>query len=125
MFARALDDRAAGQERLQVQPHMTFGRRFAPTMLGPVQRACHQPNRCRVHHMNESLETKDKTGATIPAKPGLQSLQMLEHPIEQPLGHFRIASPIRVRKRIFTRRLGPAQSRDQPGMQSQRIADIV
>ncbi len=40
VFAGGVHDGAAGQESLQVQPQMTFGRGFAAAMFGPVQARC-------------------------------------------------------------------------------------
>jgi hypothetical protein len=42
MGVARLDDCEPRQKRLQVEPHVAFGRRFAPPVLGPV----HVPDRC-------------------------------------------------------------------------------
>src|ERR1700682_668572 len=96
---------------------MTFSCSFAPTMFGPVQRPGHQPYGGRIHHMNDPLETKNKTRLVLASIAGLQLSQMLQHRIKESLPQVRIAGAIGMRKRVFVRRLGSAQCRKRAGME--------
>jgi len=81
----------ARQEGLQVEPHVTLGGSFAPTVLGPIHTPGHQLNGGRVHNVNQALEPEGELGAAPSAKTRMELLQMFEHRPEQRLGQFRVA----------------------------------
>src|SRR5438445_3496951 len=115
----------AGQEALQVEPHVTLGGRFAPTVLGPIHTPSHQLNGGRVNHMNQALEPEGEARATSSPKARMELLQMLEHRPEQRLGHFRIALPVGMRERVLAGRRCAANGRQRTGVQPQGIAHVV
>ena len=125
MFTGGVDNGTTGQEGLEVEPDMAFSGSLAPTMLGPVQRAGHQLNGGRIHDVNESLEAEGESGCAVAAKSGLQRLQMFQHRPEELFGHIRIAPAVGVRERVFGRGCGPAQCRQRPGVQPQRVTDVI
>src|SRR6266498_2275191 len=71
---RRVHDSKSWQKTLQVQPQMTFGRRLAPSMLGPVHAVGHQLNGGRIHEVDHPLETKGKSGPPPAAEAGTQTL---------------------------------------------------
>ena len=125
MFARRVHQRELWQESLAVEPHMTFSRRLAPTVFGPVQAVGHQLNGGRVHDVNETLAAERQLRATTSAKAGMQLLELIEHRPEQRLGHFRIAFPVGVREGVFARCGRPANRRHRSRMQPQGVTHIV
>ena len=58
-------------------------------------------------------------------KSGRLFLQMLQHPPEQLLGHLGRTLPVGVGKAVAAGRGGPANGGQRPGMQLQRIAQVI
>jgi len=125
MFGGGVNNGAAGQEGLEIEPDMAFGGGLAAAMFGPVQGTRHQLNGGRVHDMNEPFETEGELRAPVTAEAGLHSLQMFQHRPEEPLGHLRIASAVGVGKGVFGRRRGTPHRRQRTGVKSQRVTHVV
>ena len=125
VFAGGVDDSEAGQEGLQVEPHMTFRGRLAPAMLGPIQTPCDQLNGGRVHDMDQALETEGELRSAAGTEARLQLLQMREHGPKQLLGQLRVPLAVGMGKRVLAGRRGRANRRQWSRMQVQRIRHIV
>ena len=118
-------DGAARQKGLQVQTDMALGGGLAAAVLGPVQRAGHELNGGGVHDMDQAFEAEGELRAAATAEGGVQGLQMFQHRPKELFGHFWIARAVGVRKRVLGRRCRTAQCRQRPGVQPQRITDII
>ena len=74
-----IDQGKAGQETLQIQAQMTFGRRLAPPMPGPIHARGDQGNGRRIHQMNRAVELPGKSfGGFAADKLGRQIAQMFQ-----------------------------------------------
>ena len=125
MFPGGVHQRELGQERLQIQPHVTFGGRLAPAMFGPVQTPSDQLDRGRVHDMNHPLEPKGEARTVPCAKVRGQRLQVRQHFPEQLFGQLGIPLPVGMGKPVLARRRGPANRRQRSGAQPQGVANII
>ena len=115
----------AGQEGLEIEPHMTFRGGLAAAMLGPIHTPGHQLNGSRVHDMNQPLEAEGELRSAAGAEARMQLLQMIEHGPKQLFRQLRVAFTVGVGERVLAGRRGPTNRRQRPRMQVQRITDIV
>ena len=118
-------DDKAGQEGLEIEPHMTFRGGLTAAMLGPIHTPCHQLNGGRVHDMNQALEAKGELRPAAGAEARMQLLQMLEHGPKQLFRQLRVPLAVGVGERVLAGRRGPTNRRQRSRMQVQRITDIV
>jgi hypothetical protein len=125
VFAGGVHEGEARQKGLQVEPEMTLGGGLAAAMFGPVQTAGNQLDGGGVHQMNHPLEAEGKAWAAIPAKTGVEFLQMIQNGIEKVLGHLGGAFAVGGGERILAGRSRAAHRRERSRVQAQGIADIV
>ena len=125
MFPGGVHQGELRQERLQIQPHMTLGRRLAPTMFGPVQTPGDQLDGRRIHEVNHPLEPEGEARPGTGAKVRGQRLQVRQHFPEQLFGQAGIPLPVGMGKPVLARRRGPANGRERPGVQPQGVANVM
>ena len=125
MFPGGIHQRELGQESLQIQSHMAFGRRLAPAMFGPVQTPGDQLDGGRIHDVNHPLEPEGEARPVPCAKVRGQRLQVRQHFPEQLFGQAGIPLPVGMGKPVLARRRGPTNCRQRPGAQPQGVANVV
>ena len=119
-------DGKARQEALQIQAQVTFGRRLAPPMSGPIQAGRDQRNRGRIDQVNRTLKLAGKSLARFAAdKARRQIAQVLEDRPEELLRHLGRAYFVGVREIVARGRRGSPDARQRSRMQSERITDVV
>src|ERR1017187_6408807 len=123
--ARRVHDGKPRQKTLQVEPQMTFGRRLAPPMLGPVHAVGHQLNGGRIHQMDHPLETEGKPGPPPATKARTETLQVLQGLPKQFLSHEGVALAIGIGKGVAFGRGRSTNGREGAGVQGQRVANVV
>lgn len=125
MLARRVDDDKVGQQTLQVQSHVGFGRSLASAVLGPVQATGHQLQDRRIHDMNGHLEAKGWS----PTPPRYESrrlfAQVAQHLPKQLLRHLGGPFPVGMGKSVAAGCRCPANARQRPGVQLQGITQII
>jgi len=62
---------------------MAFGRRLAPTVLGPVKRGCQQLDDGRIQHMNRTPEPMRHPRGTPPPEAGEVLLEVPQGLLEE------------------------------------------
>src|ERR1019366_706125 len=123
--ARRVHDSKPGQKSLQVEPQMTFGRRLAPPMLGPVHGVGHQLNGGRIHQVDHPLETEGKPWPPPTTKTRTEIVQVLQSLPKQFLSHDRVTLPIGIGKRVALGRGRSTNRRDGSRVQGQSVANVV
>lgn len=92
----------------------------------PVHAGGHQLNGGGVHRVDGALEAVEQPLALAAAgKARVQALEMFQDRPEQLLGQDRVAVLVGVGEIVAGGRGGPAQGRERPGVQPQRVTDIV
>lgn len=116
----------AGQETLEVEPHVAFSGRLAAAVLGPVQTRSHQFDGRRIHNVDRLAEAADHplASAAISKFRG-KRLKMTQNRPESLLGQNRLPLFARVGKPVATRRGSPTKSREGAAMKLQGITHIV
>src|SRR5664280_311095 len=125
VLAGGVDNHKVGQQTLQVEPHVCFGRRLAPQVVGPVHAVGHQFHDRGVHHVNRHLETKGWPSAPSCGKSRRLLTQVTHHPPKELLGHLGWALSVGVRKSVAARRRCPTNAGQRPRVQLQRITQII
>ena len=116
----------AGQEALEVKPHVALGGRLAPPMLGPVHTFGNQLNSCGVHNVDRPAEPVCHSPASpSTGKSWREGLKMPEHGPEKLLRQQRTALLARVREPVAARWRRAPNRRERPTVQAQRITHIV
>ena len=125
VFPGGVHQRELGQEGLQIQPHMTFGRGLAPAMFGPVQTPGDQLNGGRVHDVNHPLKSEGEARPVTGAKVRGHRLQMRQHFPEQLFSQSGIPLPVGMGKPVLARWRSAANRRQRPGAQPQGVANVI
>jgi len=125
VFAGGVHEGEARQEGLQVEPEMALGGRLAAAMFGPVQAAGDQLDGGGIYQVDHAFEAEGKPRSAVPAKTGVEFLQMAEDGIEKVLSHLSGAFTVGSGECIFAGRIRATHCRERSRMQTQGIADIV
>ncbi len=104
---------------------MGFGRRLAPSVLGPVHAIGHQLQDGRVHDMDGYLEAEGRS----PAPPRHESrrlfAQVAHHLPKQLLGHLRGPFPVGVGKSVAARCRRTPNTRQRSRVQLEGITQVI
>ena len=104
---------------------MTFGRRLAPPVLGPVHTVGHQLQGGRIHQMDHPFEAEGKPATPPTTKTRTEILQVLQGLPKQFFSHDGVTLAIGIGKRVALGCRGSTNRREGAGMQRQRVANIV
>ena len=123
--ARRVHEGKPGQKTLQVESQMTFRRRLAPPVLGPVHTVAHQLEGGRIHQMDHPFEAEAEPAAPPTAKTRTEILQVLQGLPKQFLRHDGVPLAIGMGKRVALRWRGSTNRREGARVQRQRVANVV